>query len=86
MYQIEKNVPLYLRQVRNSTVYPYKDMEIGDSFLIDPTLTGDNRKIGLIQSNAIAAFNWLKKNNPHMKNWRIKTASKDGKIRVWRIK
>ena len=89
MYEIEKDVPIPEKIIKMSTRYPFRSMEIGDSFLIRPRAEGliDNKPVRLIQTGVIASFNWFRRNHPEMSNWRIKTRynSDNDELRIWRI-
>ncbi len=73
---IEKNIPI----PDNRKLYPFSEMEIGDSFFI-PMKIGEN--------------NYRQKQKVHLAVWRFHqrhsdkkftTASEDNGIRIWRIR
>ena len=72
--KIEKNIPIPPGQ--RSSRYPWKEMEVGDSFRID----GFSRK----QFNSLmtCGCTWAKRNNPSVK-FIVRTENTG--IRVWRI-
>jgi hypothetical protein len=69
---IEKNIPIPETSVGRPSKYPFKEMEVGDSFWTNE-----------LTSRVMASANRLK---PNM--FRSKKETKDGNkgIRVWRIK
>jgi hypothetical protein len=87
MYKIEKNVEITEKRSRTCTKFPYKEMEVGDSFEIDLEKEGITRNLAHMQTHAIASFNVLRKSNPEMADWKIITRSykTTNTVRVWRI-
>jgi len=67
---------------RHSTArkYPFKDMNVGDSFFIP----ADNKKDMLRMSGSVSAC-WAAFKKNHKKDWVFRTNKVDGGIRVWRI-
>lgn len=84
MYKIEKGKKLksYCRK-KDSSKYPFKNMKIGDSFLVphDKDLCGSNLKNQIRVRTA--ATNYCKFNNPKLK---FLTQTEEKGIRVFRIK
>ena len=74
MFEIEKNVPLPAKE--KVSKYPYAQMEIGDSFVINGTTAS-----GSAQAAYIAAKTYFGAAG-HIT---MKTLD-DGKVRIWRIK
>lgn len=76
-FLIEKNIPI-TKHIRKSK-YPFKDMDIGDSFIISEEYSDHELRL---KSNA--ARRWLKSSGTNYKFTLRKT--EDNKIRIWRIK
>lgn len=69
MIQVENNVPI--PKGRTTNIYPYKAMDVGDSFFIDDT-----------DMQVVLNANWRASKRLNMKF----TARKEGAgVRVWRI-
>lgn len=70
--KIEKNVPM--PQHRDVVVYPYKDMEVGDSFVVK----GDGRYLLATVCN---------RNGKYGKKLGMRFTAKkvEGGVRVWRV-
>jgi len=72
-FKIEKGVPVPLKKGRNrSSKYPFKDMEIGDSFHVV------GMKRGALGSRAV----FYRKEHP---GWDFTVRTVDGGTRIWRI-
>lgn len=71
--KIEKNIPIPVR-----TIYPFKDMQIGDSFFV--SIGNDKPKYNQKQNVYMAMWKFCQKNT----NKKFTTASIDNGIRVWR--
>lgn len=71
MYQVEKNVEMPSRGAHS--VYPFSNMEIGDSFLV---ASADKKKAASIRA---CACTYAKKNSV-----RFTCKQVDGGVRVWR--
>ena len=76
-YKIEKDIPLQ-KQIR-FTKYPFREMEVGDSFIISDNYS---RYEMTLKSNA--ARNWANMSGLDYKFALRRT--EDGKIRIWRTK
>jgi len=75
-FKIEKNIPY--KKKEHGSIYPFKDMEIGDSFLV----TKCDRKKYMAVSSALNFY--IKQSNP---TWKFSIRKVDTlSIRVWRIK
>jgi hypothetical protein len=66
--KIEKNVPM--PEARGETIYPFSDMEVGDSFFVP------GRTPNQMQNSA---SHWRKKNG-----WKFTTARENDGTRIWR--
>ena len=71
MYEIEKNIPTV-----RAYKYPFRDMEIGDSFLV-PCV--DDRAAKIDRSK-ISGAAW------YLRPKKFSTRRVEGGIRVWRVK
>lgn len=80
-YKIEKNIPLppaeTLKAKQNS--YPFKYMEVGDSFLVDTNYSRIR-----MQKYSNAARGWAKALTSG--KWKFAIRKTDDGIRIWRIK
>jgi hypothetical protein len=76
--KIEKGIPVPTG-IRGSRVYPFKDMDVGDSFLV-PVDEGGKRSI---QSSIAQCSRRYRKVG---KQFTTRFLKKEGGIRVWRIK
>lgn len=76
MYKIEKGFSLENTVPRGrKPVYPFKDMEVGDSFLIEKSL---------FKAVSLASLRFVRRKQPE---WKFSIAThKDGTIRCHRIK
>jgi len=70
LYQIEKGIPL--PSGCKSCLYPLKDMEVGDSFLVE----------GGVDKNIRGSISNWKKKRPEMK---FAVRNVEGGVRVWRV-
>lgn len=70
MFKIEKGIPLAARSRGREKIYPFSDMEIGDSFLTE------NKKVGR------AAIQFTKRRN---NGWKFATRNEGNGVRIWRI-
>ena len=82
---IEKNVPLPKPRMRGGvTVYPFPQMEVGDSFALPrdrgQTLTGSCKTQNILSS---CARNYAKKHNPEAR-FSIRLID-ENTVRVWRV-
>lgn len=78
-FQIEKNIQIPL--AGKALIYPWREMEIGDSFLFDKDYTIPN-----MRSKSNAAINFCYKSKG-CKEWKFAVRKvEDNKIRIWRIK
>lgn len=76
--KIEKNIPVAVS--RKYIPKNVGDMGIGDSFLVKEELFEEERdKVRVNIINKLRYYN-------ETKNWKFKTKSCDGGLRVWRIK
>lgn len=80
LFTIEKNIPVK-RKGENieDNFYPFKEMEIGDSFLIPPDSKTDSRRVFSRLSSTMYIFN---RAHPGIK---MIGRVVDGGIRCWRI-
>lgn len=78
MYEIDRGVEIPAPNIhnRNSRIYPFREMEIGDSFLVP----GNENKKALQARVGSAACYYGKRNNS-----RFVTRSVEGGVRVWRV-
>ena len=76
-YEINKNIPIPVSGIGRPRKYPFKEMNIGDSFIIYEKYSRLNMSL---MGNA--ARNWSKKGNYGYKFTLKKT--EDNKIRIWR--
>ncbi len=75
MYQIDKDIPIpSIKHDRTSTIYPLKEMGIGDSFFVPDKITG---KKTTVRSTVIATSKRI--------GIKIVTRRVEGGLRVWRI-
>lgn len=77
--KVEKNIGLPSKT--RKTKYPWRDMEVGDSFLWPrPFSTGE-------QTKAVGTANSFCKRSPDCKDWKFSCRkTDDDKIRIFRIK
>ena len=90
MYEIEKGVPLVPHGESNKgpkdkKKYPFRDLEVGDSFLIPLTGNETPHEVLKTRRHAISAFHGAKSNGKIPKTSRIVTRLVDQGLRVWRI-
>jgi hypothetical protein len=72
MYKIEKNIPMpAARQPKQS--YPYREMEVGDSFFIE----ADAKRVNQIRT--FASTKWRPATG-----FRFRVSAQPGGCRVWR--
>lgn len=79
--QIEKNIPKPKKEINlpgKKRKYPFPDMKIDDSFLVELSDLDYNKK----RQNIATACNLYKKKNPKF-NFTVRKV--DSGIRVWRI-
>ena len=78
MYEIDKGVEIPPPNTTNGSrrIYPFREMEIGDSFLVP--VDGDKK---LQQARIGSAASYYGKRN----NKRFVTRTVDGGARVWRV-
>ena len=78
--KIEKGIPVADRNyVRSRISYPFKDMKIGDSFMIKTNKKNHTSKRGSLVS---AAIHYSKTD----KTFHYVTRTVEGGIRLWRVK
>lgn len=89
MYKIDKNIeipPFPKRKMKNANkrqTYPFKNMEIGDSFLV-PLPSGCP---GIAHCTTVKIHNARRmNNNPQLKNRKFSTRTVKEGVRCWRIK
>lgn len=75
MLKIEKDVPIPTGRSGRRPLYPFAEMEVGDSFFIETTSTEESRKRQMRLSDA-----WSRH---HPK--KFTSSAVDGGVRVWRI-
>lgn len=75
-YKIEKGVPM----PRPPQIYPWADMEPGDSFLL-PCEPAERERVGNRARNAAASFA-MKRGL----DWKFRIRSVEGGMRIWRVK
>ena len=73
-YQIEKSVPLPARKRNYRSNYPYKDLEIGDSFVVPLEKDKSPSAIYASMSSAKRRF-----------DINLTSARVEGGLRIWRI-
>jgi len=71
-YEIEKNVPLTERKRGKNTIYPFGDLEVGDSFFVD------NKPAKTV----VCAASAYKRSHPEIK---LVTRKNENGVRVWRV-
>jgi hypothetical protein len=77
-YKIEKNIPFPTKHSWNSDPYPWNDLDIGDSFLVD-----DNASHELLRDRVWASqMRYRRRVNAA---YRIKTQKLSDGLRVWRV-
>lgn len=76
MFAIEKNIPQPKYTGGRKAKYPWKDMEVGDSFFVPCPEDERSKRRSSICASGISALGKSK----------VSTAIVDGGIRVWRIK
>ena len=79
MIQIESNIP-YKRKGATHQGYPFKDMNVGDSFLVP---LGGKKEYSVRPNLYTAAKMFCVNNNL---KWKFKTAAEQNGIRIWRVK
>lgn len=79
-YKVDKNIPIWDEApTPNSAKYPFKRMEVGDSFLYGEYSRANMQHIGN------AARNW--KNKSGREDWKFSCRkTKANKVRIWRVK
>lgn len=77
MYEIEKGVPIPDDPRGRRGKYPFKDMEVGDSFFV----SCDDEKRKKTVRNSIYASRWRRE-----KGYKFKCSLEKEGIRVWRVK
>lgn len=75
MYKIEKNISLVPRHSKNNPLYPFKNMEIGDSFFVP--FNEENPKILMKRISACSQ---------HYKPFIFAVRTEKNGVRCWRIK
>jgi hypothetical protein len=80
-FKIDKNIPITFES-RNSKNYPFKDLEIGDSFLI-PVLE-DNYTTS--RSSVVSSVKHFMSKDRKNREFLVRTKREEKGIRVWRIK
>lgn len=76
MFDIEKNVPAPKNGAGSASKYPFRSMEIDDSFLVPSEALGKTTRNSIVSA---ARYSFGGKGH-------VKTRAVDGGIRVWRIK
>lgn len=77
-FKIEKGIPI---PTHKKIKYPFDEMEVGDSFLIE--CINDPRKKKHIQSYVASVLN--RYNKQEQKTMKIKTRREKEGLRVWRV-
>lgn len=72
MFEIEKNIPIPNPEVGRNRLYPFDDLEIGDSFFV-PNKTRHDFSGPLHQASQRTKF-------------KFSVRSVDGGVRIWRVK
>ena len=70
--KIEKSIPLPSRGRGRKPIYPFGDMDVGDSFAVSG-----------LENRVTSAASWFGKR--HGKKFTLRTNSETGETRVWRI-
>ena len=78
---IEKDLPVPSAKYGRSVIYPWPQMEDGDSFLL-PWVEGITRIQAQNKANS-AATGWLYRNRPDL---RVVTRCQDDGLRVWFVR
>ena len=78
---IEKNIPIpeAAGKTGRPTIYPFKDMSVGDSLFFPDEPKGS-------QSNPAAASKHATRRDGPCEGWRFVARSIDGGVRIWRQK
>lgn len=79
MYEIDKGVPMPGKRSNDRCRYPFRTMEVGDSFLV-PFKMVRGRRIDHYAVNE-AASRFRRRNPGYSFNWQLT----DEGIRVWRV-
>ena len=79
IHEIEKGIEVPFGNRR--TVYPFKEMEVGDSFLVTPA---DYEELRTVARRIPPSANRFGKN--HNMKFSIRLMKKENGIRVWRVK
>jgi hypothetical protein len=77
-FKIEKNIPLPAKRSNLRVVYPFSEMEVGDSFIVGEYSKG---KMACVLSSANSWSRYWNKNYQFTAR-----RTEDDKIRIWRIK
>ncbi len=80
MFEIEKNIPIDVKHKKGSK-YPFKDMEVGDSFLVT---TKHEKEKFIVRAAAYAFAAYYKKKTGNVIKFKTSCVENDD-IRVWRI-
>jgi hypothetical protein len=78
IFKIEKDVPTPVHKSKGWSIYPFKEMEVGDSFSAGKY---DKRKANAIRS---CMYNFLKSNNLTDRKYTVR--ERNDELRCWRIK
>ena len=80
-FKVEKGIPV--PQIRGTLVYPFENMEVGDSFLITvEEARNKNTSLKRVQSNLLADANRRKDGS----KFTTRTMVDGSGIRCWRVK
>ena len=78
MYKIEKGITIKNKEVK--VKFPFKDMEVGDSFLFE------TKEKELTSARNIINSSFVYFRTKTNKDWKIATRKVENGLRVWRIK
>lgn len=86
MFQIEKDVPIPARKAGKFPPcrYPYAEMAVGDSFLIETTDDDEARRKQV--DAQIALRDWRKRSRGAVNGFAVTTRQTWDGVRVWRTK
>lgn len=76
MFAIEKNIPQPKSNAGRQAKYPWKSMEVGDSFFVPCPVDEQRKRRSSITASGISALG----------KGKVSAAIEDKGIRVWRIK
>ena len=75
MLKVDKNIPIPLPRGKRTSIYPFKEMEVGDSFLVPSSEIEERRRI------ARSVYSSAHKHRPS----RFVVRHTNEGIRVWKV-